>query len=226
MLFALWYKEWLKTKWTLVAIAAVNLLVAAGVYLDLANTMKTVEANVVLMNVVFKEYLYYVDVKYIPALSGLIYAVMQFTPELSQSRLKLTLHLPAPEQKILATTQLIGALELAAIFAIDYLILAWTTLAFFPVEVFASMTVTVAPWFFAGFAAYFITAAAFVEISWTRRVVIALAGYGFVDALFLGVSFNAGNDAFAHAWWAFALFVAATFLLLFVSGFHYKRGIV
>lgn len=38
---------------------------------------------------------------YIPLLAGLLLAIVQFVPEMQQKRLKLTLHLPYPQNRML-----------------------------------------------------------------------------------------------------------------------------
>lgn len=58
-----------------------------------------------------------------PLLAGLLLAIVQFVPEMQQKRLKLTLHLPYPQNRMLMLMLIAGLSELIVIYLIDYLIL-------------------------------------------------------------------------------------------------------
>ncbi len=220
MFTALAYKEWLKVRWFFLGSAVIGLAAIITILLKLGAYFEFNSASSFWGYVIFKEYLYYGNFKYVPLVIAFIIAGAQYVPEFSNYKLKLTLHLPVKESLLLFYMISYGSMLLLAL---DFLFLALLILIsniYFPSEIVWSMIFTVLPWMLAGFSAYFFTAAALIEPLWGRRVLLAIFGYGFFSQLL----FSAGYLAYVKSLPIFAAFVALQFSLIFLSGFRFKRG--
>ena len=97
---AIFYKEWLKLRWYfLLAFIVSNGMVAyCMLRIDRAIELKGaahIWEVMVLKNVTFIDLL-----QYVPLITGIIAALVQFIPEMQRKCLKLTLHLPCSQQKM------------------------------------------------------------------------------------------------------------------------------
>ncbi len=126
LLKALSYKEWMKTRklvggWILL-LAAVSvyayidltytirggwilLLAAVSVYayIDLTYTIRMNEAVNVWFGILFQGTSVSALLMYMLPLAGISLAIVQFVPEMTQKRFKLTLHLPASETRLVSS---------------------------------------------------------------------------------------------------------------------------
>ena len=94
-------KEWLKVRWIFIGLAVLHGAALLITYYDLLNTFKIYKANEVVIQFITFEVVFYSKVKYVSLLTGLGIGIFQFFPELNQSRLKLTLHLPVKENRLI-----------------------------------------------------------------------------------------------------------------------------
>lgn len=63
-------------------------------------------------------------IKYVPLVIGIALGVAQMAPEMSQKRLKLTLHLPFPQNRLIALMLGSGLVELLLIFIVQAAMIA------------------------------------------------------------------------------------------------------
>lgn len=89
-----------------------------------------------------------------PLLAGLLLAIVQFVPEMQQKRLKLTLHLPYPQNRMLMLMLIAGLSELIVIYLIDYLILYVYLQNILAPELTDRILLTSLPWYIGGITAY------------------------------------------------------------------------
>lgn len=124
MFSAIFYKEWIKTRRTvgLILLLLVALLVYALV--QMGQTLRVNGAVQAWSAVLLKDMSLVPEVtKWFPLLTGLLLGVAQFIPEMTDKRLKLTLHLPLRESKIVFVTLLYGIAVLSAAFLPMYVAL-------------------------------------------------------------------------------------------------------
>jgi len=115
---AIVYKEWLKIRWAYVAMLIISILIVTYIWLMLSKQMEFNDAKALWGVIIFRKYKFFNDLQYIPLLIGAVIGAAQYAPESSQSRLKLTLHLPVKENKILMQMLLTGFLLIAALYAV------------------------------------------------------------------------------------------------------------
>jgi hypothetical protein len=220
MFIALSYKEWLKTRWVLLAAIILGITSILTIFLNLGAIAEFNDANAVWNYIVYKKYLFYGDFKFVPAIIGFIIAVAQFYSEANNLRLKLTLHLPLNENKLLFYMLGYGTLIQFVLHIIFILLLSFVTSLFFPSEIVVSQFYTVLPWIFSGFVTYFFVSAIMVDTLWPRRVILLLTGYEIISFYLISNGYN----SYMHSIQWFVIIGVLEFFLIFLSGFRFKRG--
>ena len=153
MFSAIFYKEWIKTRRTvgLILLLLVALLVYALV--QMGQTLRVNGAVQAWSAVLLKDMSLVPEVtKWFPLLTGLLLGVAQFIPEMTDKRLKLTLHLPLRESKIVFVTLLYGMAVLSAAFLPMYVALYAGLSRHYAVEMLHAMTWQLLPYFEGGLA--------------------------------------------------------------------------
>lgn len=158
---------------------------------------------------------------WIPVLAGLAVALAQFVPEMTNKRLKLTLHLPASETHIMCNMLLYGAVALLLLYAVFEVVMAVGMSFYFPSVLVGRMLCQHLPWLSAGIAAYGFTAWVCIEPQWKQRVwnvLIALAG---LSVLFLSLV----PGIYVHFGWGMAGIAVLALLFPLYSCARFKEGI-
>ena len=211
MIKSLIFKEWLKTRWILLSVLLLSLLVLTKIFLTVAYEVRFYEANNYWYNLIFRGYIFFSWMLYIPTLSGLVLAIVQYYPEINEKRLKLTLHLPLKEKTILMTMLFYGLISLFVIYLVTVLTGAVLCLNIFPAEISKAVMVTAYPArFLAGFVAYLSAAGIFVEPRWMQRIVMIIISVAFISCLFYLRTYS----LYANSSFSFTL--SACFFLLTV----------
>ncbi len=222
MIKSVLFKEWLKTKWTFLGLLALWLMVVVYVYIDIAHQLKFYEASVIWYNIVFLGLSYYSVIFYIPLLSGLLLGLTQFVPEITDKRLKLTLHLPVKENKMLFTMIGAGGILLFTLYAFSLIGLIIVSSIYFPSNITYSMLFTIAPWYFAGIVVYFSSAMIILEPIWVRRILYIPVVAGFIDLLLQGGWYCLYTGSLL----VFLILSLFFVLSVIITGYRFKRGVM
>ena len=166
--------------------------------------------------------LFFDDFLYIPVLTGVVIAAFQFFPEITENRLKLTLHLPIRENSILMHMATMGAITVLIITTISVLVLSTITLIYFPPSVLQSVLLTTFPWVVAGFIGYFSTITIFVEPIWFKRVFFILVSYLLISVLLEPTNFN----VFTYTLIPFFLIALLFSISVLFSGHRFRKGVL
>ena len=168
MLRAIFYKEWLKTRWYYLVAVLLSLGFVGYVLLNFfrAAGLKGIAH---LWEVMLLRDAVFVDLLAIRAAGRGLLAVVQFVPEMQRKCLKLTLHLPCPELRMIGAMLLYGVLLLGALFAVSLGVLFVAFRAVLAPELVRHILLTAAPWYAAGIAAYLLAAWICLEPTWRRR---------------------------------------------------------
>ena len=180
---AIFYKEWIKTRryFPIALIVSVIFIIYALLGIQRVINFRGVAhlwEILLSRDVVFIETL-----TYIPLLAGLLLAIVQFVPEMQQKRLKLTLHLPYPQNRMLMLMLIAGLSELTVIYLINYLILYAYLQNILAPELTDRILLTSLPWYIGGITAYSLTRPGNGSFS-TFLSVAALYGF-FFSRMFL-----------------------------------------
>ena len=218
---AIFTKEWLKTRRYFFICLALALCYAAYLILSMNRVAVGKGVDHIWLIMLMKDNLFVEAMKYLPIIIGVAIGVAQMSPEMSQKRLKLTLHLPYPQTRLVTLMLLTGVAELLVIFLLQIAAIAIYDATFLPHELTSRVILSTLPWYVAGFTAYFFTAAICLEGSTRRRIVIALIGVCSLYAFFIQPAPEAYN---AFLPWM-VIFAAASILLVFNSIYRFKEGV-
>ena len=221
MYHAIIYKEWIKTR----KIIGLLAIIFAGV--GIFSFMKTGEEIRAMGMVQFWETVIQKDIvlfpyfEYLPLLAGFLLAVTQYVPELQFKRLKLTLHLPLPENRIVFTMLAYGFLVVLTFIIITLPLLLTGLSLSFPQEIVWASFVRILPWFLAGLASYLFTAWICLEPQWKQRIINAIAGIAALSFFFI----RAKSGAFLPFIPYITVMVLLSFAFSYYSKSRFKEGI-
>ena len=215
------YKEWLKTRGFIFgALGALAVLV----FYCLLTIIKTAQLNgvdTIWVLLIQRDYVMVETLKFFPVALGLLLAVVQYLPEISSKRLKLTLHLPYPQKKTVLAMYGYGMLVLLAFFALMSAIIYAVMSHYVAAELVARVFATVAVWYLAGFAAYLWGAAICIEPTWKMRSVLLVLAAALLLLLFISGTPEAYNRILV----CLAAYVLCGQLLIFHSIMRFKEGL-
>lgn len=192
-MIAIFYKEWIKTRWYLLlaTITMFGFVIYSMLRINRVANLKGIEH---VWEVMLAKDVVFVDLlEFIPLLVGTLLAVVQFVPEMYRKCLKLTLHLPVPQLKMVNQMLLFGLISLVGCFAICFLIMWCYMQSVFPHELYNRVLLTSAPWFVAGVAAYLLIAWVCLEPTWKRRVLYLVVSILLLRVFFLASAPEAYN---------------------------------
>lgn len=190
---AIFYKEWIKTRWYLLlaSLTMFGFVIYSMLRINRVANLKGIEH---VWEVMLAKDVVFVDLlEFIPLLVGVLLAVVQFVPEMHRKCLKLTLHLPVAQLKMVNQMLLYGLVSLLACFAICWLIMWGYMQSVFPHELYNRVLLTSAPWFVAGVAAYLLVAWVCLEPTWKRRVLYLVVSILLLRLFFLASAPEAYN---------------------------------
>ncbi|MBN2780345.1 MAG: hypothetical protein JXR21_00085 [Candidatus Marinimicrobia bacterium] len=221
MLKAILYKEWIKLRWAVIVIAGLTVLSLAysigmiNYYIEFqgafTNWMYVIGKSLLLKNIVF--------VKVLPLITGLIFGLLQFVPEMTRNRMRLSYHLPINEKKLLLASVGFGYMFLLAEILFLFFGLWLVVSMSYPAEVIQKVLMSTLPWFLGGSAVYFLTAFIILEPSWIYRLIYGVVTYGLVE-----LNFRASTYDQYVGLWVFVLIVAVMPLTVLFAGHRFRRG--
>ncbi|MDR0750823.1 MAG: ABC transporter permease [Tannerellaceae bacterium] len=170
MITALFYKEWIKTR----RILLLSLLVLAAlmiyIFINVEQMFRINGATQVWTETILKDISVLTGIQWLPLILSILFGVSQFVPEMSNKRLKLTLHLPMSENRIMFSMLAFGLSGLLILYAITCIAIIGGLRIYYPQEIVLSMIESSLPWFLAGLAGYLFTAWICIEPVWRQRV--------------------------------------------------------
>ncbi len=221
MFKAIFYKEWIKTRMSVLVMAAVMAAAVIYSFINTAQEFRVVGAVAVWNNIITKDtHLLPGLIQWVPVLMGLMLALAQFVPEMTDKRLKLTLHLPAPESRIMSLLLTYGATVLVSVFILSYAALVAGMSRWYPAEMISGMCLRSLPWFIGGWCAYLLTAWICLEPIWKHKVFDALAGVCLCSFFF----FRGMTGSYLPFLPYLIVFAIACFAFPFYSAARFKEG--
>jgi hypothetical protein len=215
------YKEWIKLRlyWALLLLGSIGY--AAYLCLRLRYVHQFHDAVSVWGAWMFKGYLFFAPYRYVPLIVGVVLGVLQFLPETLNKRIRLALHLPLGENRIISHHLLSGLLGLLLILMPMTALFVITGWVYFPAEFQRNLFLTLAPWVLAGFAGYLLTATLLLENAWRNRVFYLLLGGAALRLFYLGDFY----DVYQRVLPGFAIWTVALFLLPLLSSYRFRKGL-
>ena len=221
MLQALFYKEWIKTRRITWLMALLMIALTAYAFIHTGQSFRMGGAVQVWSNVILKDMpLLPSFIQWFPLLAGSLLGWTQFIPEMTDRRLKLTLHLPMPESKILSSMLLYGTIVLLSLFICMFLVLAIGLRSYYAGEMIAAMTRRMIPWLLGGMLGYYFTCWVCLEPVWRQRVLNTLCAIGGLSLYYLSAKAGAYSPFLPYL----LLLVVAGFTFPFYSTARFKEG--
>lgn len=185
MYSAIILKEWLKTRRVFFLGLILSLLLAVYAILTMNSAIKTFGVVSIWLNMLLKDVSMVDVITYLPLAIGIALGVAQMAPEMSHKRLKLTLHLPYPNMKLIALMLSTGIIEIFVISVIQMAVIAVYDLTILHPYLVGRVMLTMLPWYLAGFLGYMFTAAICLEGTWRMRILLALPSIAILMTLFM-----------------------------------------
>ena len=220
MINAIFYKEWIKTKW--VAILSFLTLFGFSTFL-IYNLYRMIElkgAAHIWEVMIHRDALFITMINYIPLIIGIVFAITQFVPEMQRKQLKLTLHLPYDSNKMVAVMVGYGMGMLILMFGLTLLYFTLFFSQVLVIELVKHIMLTALVWFLAGIVSYLLTAWIVLEPTWKRRIF-----YLVISILLLRIFFMSGDGQAYNSFigWIF-LFIVLFVSFAFMSVIRFKEG--
>jgi len=215
------YKEWIKTRSAIAVIVAVFLGVGVYSFMKLNEAIRMSGIVPVWEDAVQKDPALFSYFKYLPLIAGILLAITQYIPELQFKRLKLTLHLPLKENKILMTMLLYGVSVVALLLMITMPFLLWGISRQFPAEIVLKCFQQLTPWFLAGLVAYLMCSWVCIEPQWKQRIMNVIPALLLLSLFLL----KAKSGAFRPFEPYLVVAVIVSFFFPFYSTARFKEGV-
>lgn len=220
MIKAIFYKEWIKMRWFCL-VAALFLAGFTAYALLRVQRVITFKGAAHIWEVMLEKEVVFIDIlQYLPVLLGVLLALVQFIPEMTHKRLKLTLHLPFPQRKMILLMMSLGLAALAVLSAVQAFVLWCYFHTLLAPELVSRILLTSLPWYLAGLALYPLAAWVCLEPTWRRRVADILVAVGVCRLFFLSETPQAYDGMLP---WLLALLPCGLFFPL-LSVYRFKQG--
>lgn len=220
MIKAIFYKEWIKTRWYFLAMFISSISITIYTLLKIGRVITFKGADHLWAIMLTRENTFIEQIAYLPIICGILLAVTQFVPEIVQKRLKLTLHLPYSNQKMILFMVLAGFMQLFIIYMLQCAIIIFYVNSTLPIELITRMLLTATPWFLAGLTSYLFTAAICIEPTWKMRIINMLLMCGILRIFYLIDTPEAYNSMLLP----FSIITIMYFTLSIRSALRFKEG--
>ena len=219
---ALSYKEWIKTRKVIGVLLILTLAELAYSFIEVTHSIRLDDAVNVWYGFLFMDNSLPTVTLGFPLIAGLALALVQFVPEMTNKRLKLTLHLPANESSIVAAMLLYGYLVLVGLFILSVVVFTIGLSFLFSSEITQLLLSKLLPSFVSGLVAYGFAAWICFEPQWKQRVLNLMVAVGLISVLF--VTQLAGS--YLHFGIGMVVLVIASFVFPFYSVLRFKHGVL
>lgn len=147
MIQAIFYKEWIKTRWYWLLATLFMIGITGYSMLRIGRTIAIQGIDHLWVVMVQKDAIFIDLLQFVPLLIGILLAAVQFFPEMQRKCLKLTLHLPYSQKKMVMSMLAYGVLALVTCFAMSFIMMGVYLPQHFTSELVRRVLLSAAPWF-------------------------------------------------------------------------------
>ena len=163
-------KEWIKLRRIYPLICLAILLVTLYILLRIGRMVLFCGAEMVWRSILEQNIILVEKLRFLPLCVGVLLGLMQFIPEMTQNRIKLTLHLPYSRHGMILWMTGIGTTLFVIPFLVQ-LIVMWGVLRYiFAPELVTHILLTILPWYLVGIISYLQTVWIIIEPTWRGRL--------------------------------------------------------
>ncbi len=167
---AIFYKEWIKIRWSL-------LLISLGYALTIIYSIVSINRSfrfageVHLWEMIIQKDLVLIDIlKYLPLIAGVLIAIAQYIPEMIKRKLKLTLHLPLSPEESIWKMLTFGLIALLVINCAGIIVVSAILHFKLAADILVLWIQALLPAVMVGFTAYLLTTWICIEPHWKQRI--------------------------------------------------------
>ena len=194
MIKAVFYKEWIKTRWYLLLAVLLSTGFAGYAMLRIARVYSLKGAEHLWIVMLQRDAVFVDLLQFVPLFIGLTFALVQFVPEMHHKSFKLTLHLPIRATRAVVAMLSFGSGLLVTTFLLS-LVLMWSYLQSIMVpELWQHIVLSTLPWYLAGLAAYLLTCWIALEPTWKYRILNGIIAFLLLCIYFLAPAPESYND--------------------------------
>ncbi|MFP4584898.1 MAG: hypothetical protein ACLFN9_16145 [Desulfococcaceae bacterium] len=215
---SIFYKEFIKLRWTWLILALLNAALMAYVFVEIRRLFTLDHPEVVWYRALHLGQVHFGAMKFAPTLTGIFLAFLQFLPEMREERLRLSLHLPVPPARMVLTHVLAGLAAGGVLILLDGLLLGLIFKMYYPWEGVVFALTAALPWFMAGFTAYLGITLGLLEPNLRRRVFNLLLAAGVTGLFLLRIAPGGYTPALGPLGFAAALMIPA----VLVPAYHFR----
>ena len=220
MIKAVFFKEWIKTRWFFFIALAVSTGIAVYSILKI-NKLASIKGAGHLWEVAVTRDALFIDMlEYVPLIVGLIMATVQFVPEMQRKCLKLTLHLPCSQKRMIFSMLLSGLALLLICFIANFTVLCACLPMVFPSQLVSHFTLSALPWYLAGISSYLLTSWIILEPTWKIRIADTAISICVISMYFLAPAPEAYNSFLPYL----ATYTFLLITLAWISVTRFKSG--
>ena len=140
------YKEWIKTRWYAAVGLVGSLILSVYACIDAVSTFHDMGGTFFYSTLLTGNIALMTQLKYLPLAIALLIGLPQFLPEITNKRIRLTLHLPVGCTAVVYTMVLYGLAVFCCTLLPALLITVITLAVSFPAEVTVATLQTLLPW--------------------------------------------------------------------------------
>ncbi|GEM_PF-2722733 len=216
MLRTILYREWIKLRTVLLIVLSAEFCYAMYSCIKLKFFIRQITPVKVFGVISDNNYLFFDTLKMHFIILGLIVALLQFLPEMKNKTLKLTLHLPYDNAKMLFNMLKIGMSVLLLTSLFLTLIFLGITTWYYPRELVFAYFFNLLPWILSGIFSYALCSAICLEQRWPLRFLIIFVLYYASKTFIMQNAFFAYKEGIVY-------FLIITLVSLFVPYYSLRR---
>lgn len=186
-------KEWAKTGRCFLCIAAVVAAMVVWQMIDLSKTVDFQGISSLWSDMLEHDSVLITMLQYLPPAAALVLAVAQYVPEVQQKRLKLTLHLPYPQTRMMLVMYAYGIVLLCLVAMAQTVTLHIFLRHYLPWVLVRGVLLSTLPWHLAALMAYTWVAAVCIEPTWRMRLLYICIAAALVGSCYLSPVAGAYN---------------------------------
>ncbi len=221
MVRSLFFKEWLKTRMAVVLAGVATMGLCAYLLITIGRVMESHGMMAVWDTLLNRDTLLIEPLRFVPIVVGVLLGVAQILPEMTQKRIKLTLHLPIENWKSIGIMVLYGAVVMAGLAVLNLGVCFGVMSVWLPAEILKHIFLTAVVWYLAGLLAYFFTVWVVLEPTWKLRIPEML----FAAACLRGFYMSTMPEAYNAFLPIMAVFTVLCSALPLLSIDRFKKGL-
>lgn len=221
MIRSIFFKEWLKTRMAVVLAYVASMGLCTYVLITIGRVIESHGVMAVWDTLLNRDTLLIEPLRFVPIVVGILLGVAQMLPEMTQKRIKLTLHLPVENWKSIGTMVLYGAVVMVGLAVLNLGVCFGVMSLWLPAEILRHIFLTALVWYLAGVLVYFFAVWITLEPTWKMRIPELL----FAGACLRGFYMSPMPEAYNAFLPLMAVFTVLCSALPLLSIDRFKKGL-